>query len=74
MFDPSKREAISGMDPLARLCGALITEARAETSGRIYLGFSTGSSLTVEPDEEYEAWTLTSPSGVLVSLPGGGLG
>ena len=38
------------------------------------IDFSNGMSISVEPDEKYEAWNVSGPHGFLVvALPGGGI-
>jgi hypothetical protein len=73
-FLPATKKAVTGMDALAMLFRAIVTEASAEENGRLSLIFAEGQSLNVEPSADYEAWSLTGPEGTLVSLPGGGLG
>ena len=48
--------------------------AVAEDTGTLSVSFSGGASLSVQPVDKYEAWTLSGAGGVLVAcLPGGGL-
>lgn len=80
---PPAGEAVADLDPespksilpLQVLIGQAVTEAESsETVGRLVLCFDDRTVLTIEPDQEYEAWTSTGPSGEkLVCLPGGGL-
>ena len=61
--------------PLQAMIGQAVTEAdSSEAVGSLVLHFDDGTLLTIEPDQEYEAWTAAGPSGEkLVCLPGGGL-
>ena len=52
-----------------RIAMALIDE-----SGVLTLHFANGQRLQSEPDEQFEAWTLTTAAGErMVCLPGGGI-
>jgi Family of unknown function (DUF6188) len=49
-----------------------ITAAVAEGSGALSMKFDNGVSLHVEPDEDFEAWTIAGPQGQkVVCEPGG---
>lgn len=51
-----------------------VVAATIHDSGRLELRFDGGGRLLCEPDEKFEAWTLSAPDGErLVCLPGGGL-
>ena len=71
-LDPENPKSVL---PLQALIGHTIAEAESsEAVGRLVLHFDDGTVLTIEPDQEYEAWTAAGPSGEkLVCLPGGGL-
>lgn len=71
-LDPESSKSVL---PLQAIIGQVVTEAdSSEAVGSLVLHFDGGTLLTVEPDQEYEAWTSTGPSGEkLVCLPGGGL-
>jgi hypothetical protein len=73
-FSPIDGVVPRGLDTLATVIGSVVTGSEARADGSLIVSFWNEVTLTVEPDENYEAWTLTGPSGVLVSLPGGGLG
>lgn len=69
-----------GVDPdagalrLRALTGNVVTESRAESSGTLRLGFADGARLRVEPDHNFEAWTIAGPNGMKVAcMPGGEL-
>ena len=71
-LDPENPKSVL---PLRGLIGHTVTEATSsEDVGRLILHFDEGTELTLEPDQEYEAWTAAGPAGEkLVCLPGGGL-
>lgn len=49
-------------------------EATIADDGQLTLRFTEGTSLTVRPDDKYEAWQLRDDNGLLiVCTPGGGL-
>ncbi|RFA06820.1 hypothetical protein B7R21_18410 [Subtercola boreus] len=51
-----------------------VANAVLEESGQLVLEFSSGETLTIGPDESYEAFTFNGSHGeLLVALPGGGL-
>ena len=51
-----------------------VVRIEAFANGRLELEFGAGAIATVEPSEEFEAWTLTGPGDLkLVSTPGGGV-
>ncbi|HEU4324794.1 MAG TPA: DUF6188 family protein [Roseiflexaceae bacterium] len=51
-----------------------ITAATVSDEGRLELEIDRAVRLVVEPDQKYEAWTLSADSGLLVvCLPGGGV-
>lgn len=43
-----------------------MTKSIAEETGTLRLSFANGASVIVEPDEAYEAWTMSGPGGMLV--------
>lgn len=43
-------------------------------SGRLELCFTDDTELFVDPSDKYEAWTMNTPEGVVISHPGGGVG
>jgi hypothetical protein len=50
------------------------TEATIADDGQLTLRFAEGTSLTVRPDDKYEAWQLSDDTGLLiVCMPGGDL-
>ncbi|MEU4675133.1 DUF6188 family protein [Amycolatopsis sp. NPDC023774] len=60
--------------PMAILLHQAVTRAEADDSGSLSLVFDNGATIHVEPDDEYEAWTVSGPDGFLVvSMPGGEL-
>ena len=51
-----------------------VSSAQCFGSGALSIGFTSGELLAVEPDPNFEAWTLHGPHGFLVvATPGGGL-
>jgi hypothetical protein len=59
---------------LGPLADHRITTADADTAGGLDIEFDGGTRLHVDPDENYEAWTINGPDGqLIVSGPGGGL-
>jgi len=60
--------------PALALLDRVVQDATAFKDGRLDVRFSDGSTLTVDPHPQFEAWNLTSDSGVrMVALPGGGV-
>lgn len=76
VYAPLSNQPPTGLDLIARLIGHRTTRSEAGQDGSLRLTFDTASptELEVSASDQYEAWTFTSPDGVLVSLPGGGLG
>lgn len=67
-------EETTSLGPALRLFRREVSSARAHKNGRLEVLFSDGSSLSVSPDQQYEAWELAADSGQrLVSTPGGDL-
>ncbi len=66
-----------GAQQLGGALGLLRKTARnaiALKDGTLEVAFTDGDSLSVRPDEHYEAWEMAGPRGYkIVSLPGGGL-
>ena len=55
------------------LLGQRVRTADIDESGRLELTFDGGGRLVCEPDEWYEAWSMTAPGGErIVCSPGGG--
>lgn len=74
-FSPGHDGASSGLDALPAIFRKTVMAAFAYADGALALEFSNAVGLRIAPDENYEAWVLTTMSGgTLVSLPGGGLG
>jgi hypothetical protein len=60
--------------PMEVLLNQAVTKSEADDSGALSLVFDNGAKIHVEPDDEYEAWTVSGPDGFLVvSMPGGEL-
>lgn len=51
-----------------------IRSSDTDTAGRLEILFDNGTHIYVDPDEQYEAWTINGPGGrLVVSGPGGEL-
>jgi len=62
------------LQALRQLVDRTIADATADDVGALHLTFEGGARLTVEPDPDYEAWSVSGPGGALVvSTPGGKL-
>lgn len=60
--------------PALALFGNVVASAMAGKDGSVRLSFSDGTSISSEPDPDYEAWELSETGGkLIVSKPGGGL-
>lgn len=62
-----------GLDRLMALAGTFVTAGVGHADGSLDLELDNGMALHASWDENYEAWSLSSRAGVLVSPPGGGL-
>lgn len=61
------------VDPQAFFAGK-VQSAEVSDSGSLSLTMESGNRLSVEPDPDFEAWTLTGPGGYrVVCMPGGKL-
>jgi hypothetical protein len=75
-YDP---ETPTDLGSLLDLHKAVVTSAEVVKDGHLRLEFANGDSLSVAPDEHYEAFTVNGQLPpikrrfTLVSLPGGGL-
>ncbi|MGP4000661.1 DUF6188 family protein [Streptomyces sp. 8N706] len=50
----------------------VITLTEVGRAGDLVIEFESGMKLTVQPDDDYEAWGLVGPKGRLVTcMPGG---
>jgi hypothetical protein len=66
--------APEAFEPLGELVGQSITECNVGAAGSLTVTFESGARLVVEPDDSYEAWTVTGPGGMMtVCMPGGEL-
>ena len=73
-FDPFSEEMNAkpeGISVLAQCIGKLVVDAQVGDAGELSITFADGMLVRVEPLPKYEAWTLTGPKGVVVSLPKG---
>jgi hypothetical protein len=62
------------LQALRQLVGDTIEDATADAAGALHVIFEGGAHLTVEPDPDYEGWSVSGPGGALVvSTPGGEL-
>lgn len=72
-FSP-ENDPPESFEPVRELIGQTVTESVAEDSGTLRLAFANGASVIVEPDDDYEAWTVAGPGGMLiVCMPHGEL-
>lgn len=70
VVDPSPDPDVMG--PLLSLLGSRVSDARATADGALSLSFSTGVSIDVPVDPDFEAWILVADNGEqLIALPGG---
>jgi hypothetical protein len=61
--------------PLQQLIGREIAESIADDSGVLTISFDNGAVITCLPDDQYEAWMMTTPKGwTVASTPGGEIG
>ncbi|MGH3439739.1 MAG: DUF6188 family protein [Sciscionella sp.] len=61
-------------DLLQKVMREKIISATTENSGALALTFANHAKLRIEPNEDYEAWDLSGPNGVMVvCMPGGEL-
>ncbi|MER6971122.1 DUF6188 family protein [Nocardioides sp. NPDC000445] len=71
-IDPQNLE--TDQDLLRVLLGHTVEHAVADDGGSLTITFDNGATLTVAPDPDFEAWSITCPNGAIVlSLDGGGL-
>jgi len=62
------------LGPVLSVLGKTITSAHAHKNGALAVYFASGSSLSVAPDAEYEAWEMVTSEGLhVVCTPGGSL-
>ncbi|WP_051637706.1 DUF6188 family protein [Rhodococcus sp. UNC363MFTsu5.1] len=67
-------EGLTNREVLLQLFQEPIVTALASEDGSLVLNFAGGQSLAVQPDTDYEAWTLSGTNGFrVVATPGGGL-
>ena len=67
-LDPERQDVAAGL----ALFNTQVVSAVAFKSGALRLVFSSGRKLTVKPDPQYEAWTVTGPHRMLIVSPPGG--
>lgn len=71
---PVRIGSIRELAPVLEVFGSSIDRAVVYEDRKLRSDFSNGMSICVEPDENYEAWVVSSPHGFLVvALPGGGI-
>lgn len=69
-LDPEVR---AHLGPLLDLFPDALSTAAVAIDGTLGLSFVSGTSITVPPDADYEAWQVSGPAGYLVvCLPGSG--
>jgi hypothetical protein len=65
---------VETVDVATELVGQIIDTCLAESMGSLPVTFTSGIRLLVEPDDGFEAWTVSGPAGMLVvCTPGGKL-
>ena len=70
-YDPEKCVQCG---PLLALLHTVVVSATATRKGRLEVGFTSGLTLCVEPDPQFEAWELVGSDGTrVISVPGGDL-
>jgi len=63
---------LSGVETFDFLSGLTVAAATASSTGTLSVTFTDGTSLSVEPSPDYEAWGAVAPDGVqYICLPGG---
>ena len=71
-LDPE--ENVVALAPALAMFGLTVERGVAYKDGWLEVCFTDGSSIRVDADNYYEAWTLSGPAGLLVvSMPGGNL-
>lgn len=69
-FDPCAPDIVA--PHLVRLARDVISEAEVGNSGELAIEFESGVKLTVQPDDDYEAWGLVGPKRRrVICTPGG---
>ncbi|MDR6986018.1 hypothetical protein J2Y66_000481 [Paenarthrobacter nitroguajacolicus] len=69
-LDPAGVPSLLG--PALSIARSAVTVGIADDRGNLHVDFADGSSVGVSSNEQYEAWTLNGPEGLLlVSCPGG---
>ncbi|MGI5194731.1 DUF6188 family protein [Streptomyces sp. CA-288835] len=69
-FDPCTPDIVAPY--LVRLARDVISQAEVGNSGELGLEFESGVKLTVQPDDDYEAWGLVGPRRRrVICTPGG---
>jgi hypothetical protein len=68
-------ERLAEIGPALRLFNSEIVDAKAFKNGRLEVTFSTNTTLSLEPDHQFEAWEVVSNRNGMrvVSTPGGEL-
>jgi hypothetical protein len=70
-LDP--QQAGDDLGPALALLRQTVSRAVAWRDGRLQIDFTSGASLEVRPDPDYEAWEVSGPGAIcLVCVPGGG--
>lgn len=78
---PGNRIALSpendspeSFEPIAAIVGHSITEWAVDDDGALRITFGDSARFVIEPDADYESWTVSGPDGMLVvCTPGGEL-
>jgi hypothetical protein len=62
----------ANLGPAIALVRAVVRRARASAEGRLVVVFDDGREVTVEPNEDFEAWELIGPKGAKAVCSAGG--
>lgn len=54
------------LQPIRELKGLTVEEVTISAAGDLYVRFSDGTQLFVEPDDTYESWNVSGPNGFLI--------
>lgn len=68
-LDPSEPAKLG---PAIALVRAVVIRARASSEGRLGVVFDDGREVTVEPNDDFEAWELSGPKGAKAVCSAGG--
>lgn len=64
-------EDVGVMERLSPLIGQTVANSEVDTQGRLTLEFRDRSTVRIEPDPKFQAWTFCGFGQVIISTPGG---